>query len=210
MRAERCWKSRRDSNSRPADVITLDTVGPLHGQGIGEVCCSIQLSYGSSIMSDWCEAAAAARVSNDFDPPPARGDGAPRARRRPATSIDVRDQRELHPHPSGRQPVAPLLSYGPCVVRRRRDVTAGAPSSGSRVRLCSLHHDTPADGAPRCCVYCVFFPDHRLSNSGSIFVGAPGAERFMVPLHRVRSMVGCRTPHLAFGAGGACRTAPIR
>ena len=85
----------------------------------------------------------------------------------PPTTTDERDQRELHPHPSGRQPVAPLLSYGPSVVRRRRDVTAGAPSSGSRVRLCSLHHVTPADGAPRCCMYCVFFPDHRLSNSGS-------------------------------------------
>jgi hypothetical protein len=35
------------------------------------------------------------------------------------------------------------------VVRRRRDVTAGAPSSGSRVILCPLHHVTPADGAPR-------------------------------------------------------------
>lgn len=63
--------------------------------------------------------------------------------------IDERDQRESHPHPSGRQPVAPLLSYGPSVVRRRRDVTAGAPSSGSRVILCPLHHVTPADGAPR-------------------------------------------------------------
>ena len=90
---------------------------------------------------------------------------------------DERDQRELHPHPSGRQPVAPLLSYGPSVVRRRRDVTAGAPSSGSRVRLCSLHHVTPADGVPRCCVYCVFFPDHRLSNSGlRDFVEPGGAD----------------------------------
>jgi len=62
---------------------------------------------------------------------------------------DQRDQRDSHPHPSGRQPVAPLLSYGPSVVRRRRDVTAGAPSSGSRVILCPLHHVTPADGAPR-------------------------------------------------------------
>ena len=38
------------------------------------------------------------------------------------------------------------------MVRRRRDETAGAPSSGSRVRLCSLHHVTPADGAPRWCM----------------------------------------------------------
>jgi hypothetical protein len=48
-----------------------------------------------------------------------------------------------------------------CVVRRRRDVTAGAPDSGSRVILCPLHHATPADGAPRCCSYCmccVFLP----------------------------------------------------
>ena len=125
-------------------------------------------------------------------------------------SIDERDQRDSHPHPSGRRPVAPLSSYGPSVMRRRRDVTAGAPSSGSRVRLCSLHHVTPADDAPRCCMYCVFLTDHRLSNSGSIFVGTPGADRFVLPLHRVPSMVGCRTPHLAPGAGGACRTAPIR
>ena len=48
-------------------------------------------------------------------------------------------------------------------------MTADAPSSGSRVRLCSLHHVTPADGAPRCCkscMCCVFFRDHRLSISG--------------------------------------------
>jgi hypothetical protein len=58
-------------------------------------------------------------------------------------------------------------AVAPCGVRARHDVTAGAPSSGSRVILCSLHHVTPADGAPRCCMYCVSFPDHRLSNSGS-------------------------------------------
>ena len=91
--------------------------------------------------------------------------------------IDERDQRDLHPHPSGRQPVAPLLSYGPSVMRRRRDVTAGAPSSGSRVRLCSLHHVTPADDAPRIAIVACFFPDHRLSNSGAISVGAPGTDR---------------------------------
>ena len=37
-----------------------------------------------------------------------------------------------------------------------------------------------------------------------------GADNFVLPLHLVPPMVGCRTPHLAHGAGGACRTAPIR
>ena len=92
--------------------------------------------------------------------------------------IDQRDQRDLHPHPSGRQPVAPLLSYGPSVVRRRRDVTAGAPSSGSRVILCPLHHVTPADGAPRVAGTACFFPDHRLSNSASTTVGADPSTGF--------------------------------
>ena len=81
--------------------------------------------------------------------------------------IGERDQRESHPHPSGRRPVAPLSSYGPSVVRRRRDVTADAPGSGSRVILCPLHHVTPADGAPHVAGVACFFPDHRLSNSAS-------------------------------------------
>ena len=71
------------------------------------------------------------------------------------------------------------------VVRRRRDATADAPSSGSRVRLCSLHHVTPADDAPRCCVCCVFFPDHRLSNSGSSSVSVHDTDRRVPLLHRV-------------------------
>jgi hypothetical protein len=75
------------------------------------------------------------------------------------------------------------------VARRRRDVTAGAPSSGSRVILCPLHRATPADGAPRCCMYCLSFPDHRLSISGSIAAGTlgTGVSRscciVLVPLH---------------------------
>src|SRR5690349_8021846 len=98
------------------------------------------------------------------------------------------------------------------VVRRRRDVTAGAPSSGSRVRLCSLHHVTPADGAPRWCMTaCVacFFPDHRLSISGFIRAGTLGAGALVLPVHAC-SDGETSTPHLAHGAGGACRTAPIR
>jgi hypothetical protein len=61
--------------------------------------------------------------------------------------IDERDQRDLHPHPSGRQPVAPLLSYGPSVVRLRRDVTADAPSSGSRVNPLPI---APCHAGRRC------------------------------------------------------------
>ena len=99
-----------------------------------------------------------------------------------------------------------------CAVRRRRDVTADAPSSGSRVRLCSLHHVTPADGAPRWCMTaCVacFFPDHRLSISSSIRVGTLGADALVLLVHSC-SDGETSTPHLAHGAGGACRTAPIR
>jgi len=54
-----------------------------------------------------------------------------------------------------------------------------------------------------------FFPDHRLSNSGPLSAGAPGAGR-LVMVHRAPPMGETRTPHLAHGAGGACRTAPIR
>ena len=44
--------------------------------------------------------------------------------------------------------------------------------------LCPLHHAAPADDAPRCCGVAVllFFPDHRLSNSASSRVDAPGVE----------------------------------
>ena len=47
----------------------------------------------------------------------------------------------------------------------------------------------------------LFFPDHRLSNSASIRVDAPGVE-LIVLLHRI-PMVRRETPHLARGAGGA-------
>src|SRR5215208_1581159 len=53
-----------------------------------------------------------------------------------------------------------------------------------------------------------FFPDHRLSNSGDIRVGTPGAD-LVSRAHRA-PLVRRRTPHLPCGAGGACRTAPIR
>ena len=158
------------------------------------------------------------RLTGRSDQPPAGG---------LYESIDERDQRDSHPHPSGRRPVAPLSSAGPSVVRRRRDVTAGAPSSGSRVRLCSLHHVTPADDAPRCCMHCVFLPDHRLSNSGSANALAPTCGSFVSlrSLGMTASVIPSavegsalrpvwwmkrQTPHLAPGAGGACRTAPIR
>jgi|SRR5829696_5412178 len=54
----------------------------------------------------------------------------------------------------------------------------------------------------------LFFPDHRLSNSVSIRVDAPGVA-LIVLLHRI-PMVRRETPHLAYGAGGACPTAPFR
>ena len=59
-------------------------------------------------------------------------------------------------------------------------MTAGAPSSGSRVRLCSLHHATPADGAPRCCKYCVFLPRPSVVN-----------QRFQLPRHARRRRSPC-------------------
>jgi hypothetical protein len=49
------------------------------------------------------------------------------------------------------------------------------------------------------CAAC-FFPDHRLSISGSI----------VLLVHSCSADGETRTPHLAHGAGGACRTAPIR
>jgi hypothetical protein len=56
------------------------------------------------------------------------------------------------------------LSYGGAVARRRPNVTADAPSSGSRVLLLE-HHVTPTDDGP--CVACTAcFPDHHLSNNG--------------------------------------------
>lgn len=47
----------------------------------------------------------------------------------------------------------------------------------------------------------LIFPDHRLSNSASIRVDAPGAE-LSIRVHRI-PMVRRETPHLAHGAGGA-------
>src|SRR5204862_1214365 len=115
--------------------------------------------------------------------------------------------------------------------RRRRDEAADAPSSGSRVILCPLHHATPADDAPRCCCTAVL-PRHRLSNSNFLSrakqvkiprlaslarddglrspfcVDALGVE-LIVLLHRI-SMVRRETPHLAPGARGASPTAPLR
>ena len=78
-------------------------------------------------------------------------------RRRVVRISMPRLRREVSAAPRARRRTARDL----CVVRRRRDVAAGAPSSGSRVILCPLHHATPADGAPRCCIYCmccVFLP----------------------------------------------------
>jgi hypothetical protein len=55
-----------------------------------------------------------------------------------------------------------------------------------------------------------FFPDHRLSNSGSLRVGARRAERLVLLVHSCSADGETHTPHLAHGAGGACPTAPIR
>ena len=132
-RLKKNWKSRRDSNSRPGDLITLDPSARCTDKETArDFSRSDQLSYDPSWMSD------------PFAPP-TRGECG-----------------------TARAPEGSVLRVA-SVVRRRRDVTADAPSSGSRVRLCSLHHVTPADGAPRwcmtACVACVF-PDHRLSISG--------------------------------------------
>src|SRR4051812_20000118 len=59
------------------------------------------------------------------------------------------------------------------------------------------------------CVAC-FFPDHRLSISGSIHAGTIGADALVLLVHSCSADGETRTPHLAHGAGGACRTAPIR
>src|SRR4051812_27663649 len=55
-----------------------------------------------------------------------------------------------------------------------------------------------------------FFPDHRLSISGSIHVDTLGADALVLLVHSCSADGETRTPHLAHGAGGACRTAPIR
>jgi hypothetical protein len=146
--------------------------------------------------------------------------------------IDERDQRDLHPHPSGRQPVAPLLSYGPSVVRLRHDVTAGTPGSGSRVNPLPIAPCHAGRRRSTCCRYCVFLPrpsvvkqrflDRRCGSLDSLrslgMTRGCHPERSS-PRHPERSrgistspipMGETRTPHLAFGAGGACRTAPIR
>src|SRR5450432_799226 len=74
-----------------------------------------------------------------------------------------------------------------CVVRRRRDEAADAPSSGSRVSPLLVHHAAPADGEPRCCCP-AFFP-------------RPSVVK--------QRMMKRKTPHLAPGAGGAYVTAPF-
>jgi len=49
-----------------------------------------------------------------------------------------------------------------------------------------------------------------LSISGSIRVATLGADALVVLVHSCSADGETRTPHLAHGAGGACRTAPIR
>jgi len=94
------------------------------------------------------------------------------------------------------------LSYSlVCVVRRRRDGAAGAPSSGSRVSPLPIAPCPRRPTALHGVAVLLFFPDHRLSNSAFIRIDALGVEP-SIRLHRI-PMVRRETPHLAHGAGGA-------
>jgi hypothetical protein len=57
-------------------------------------------------------------------------------------------------------------------------------------------------------MYCVFFPDHRLSNSGSIFVGTPGADRFVLPCIAFRRWWDAERPTWLLAQVG--RVEPLR
>jgi hypothetical protein len=134
--------SRGPDNPRPS----ARSRGQVYGEGILMLW---PLSYGTPVC---CESGG--RVSH-----PLRGGHIPSCRAAYTTPYRVvrRDQWDLHPHPSGRQPDAPLLEPWPRIVgRRRRDGVTARTGGGSRV---SVHPGAaphrPAAGHVSC-RYCYF------------------------------------------------------
>jgi hypothetical protein len=96
-------------------------------------------------------------------------------------------------------------------VRRRRDEAADAPSSGSRVILCSLHHAAPADERTTgiAVLSAAFLPGPSVVKQRRCS-GRRSRHRRRVSSSSCSAGETQNAPPAVCGAGGACRTAPIR